>query len=162
MANRKEVVLFSDAMEHKLRLKDYKGGWHDVPLDKLFDFLQGEVQELKDAVSEGNTFDIMAEAADVGNYAMMIMDNAIRRITDGQNHTTGGGETEEQRVTRQTRLRSGEPSFGELPIGGTSDDAEGEDLIPERIFLGLDGNVVCPFCGCGRGQAHRPTCTYGE
>lgn len=92
MSNRKEVVLFSDAMEHKLRLKDYKGGWHDIPLDKLFQLLQGEVQELKDAVAEGNTFDIMAEAADVGNYAMMIMDNAIRRITNGESNQTDSNQ----------------------------------------------------------------------
>lgn len=70
-------------MEHKLRMKDYKGGWHNMSLGQLFQLLKGEIEELEEAVTEGNTFDIMAEAADVGNYAMMIMDNAIRRITDG-------------------------------------------------------------------------------
>ena len=74
-------------MEHKLRLKDYKGGWHNMSLGQLFELLKGEIAELEEAVTEGNTFDIMAEAADVGNYAMMIMDNAIRRITDVNEQT---------------------------------------------------------------------------
>lgn len=98
MTIRKQVRLFSDAMEHKLRLKDYKGGWHDMSLGQLFQLLKGEIEELEEAVTEGNTFDIMAEAADVGNYAMMIMDNAIRRITDVTETEVRGEEKRQSSV----------------------------------------------------------------
>ncbi len=137
MTVRKQVTMFSHAMEFKLRLKDHKGGWSDIPLEKLFDLLLGEVQELKEAVAEGNTFEIMAEAADVGNYAMMIVDNAIREINNGTD-------------PRENRPQQN-PAEGKAPRFGALDFSA--------------GGYEVPFCDCdfrfGRPE-HHPDCPCGR
>ena len=78
MRPRHELNVFSQFMEHKLRANDHKGGWEEMSIDKLFDLMQGEVGELKEALNEGNFVNILFEAADVANYAMMIAWNALR------------------------------------------------------------------------------------
>lgn len=80
MPVREEIATFADAMEFKMRSKEKVKGdvWRSLTLDQLFDLLKGEVNELRDAVAEGNVFEIMAEGADVGNFAMMIVHTAVR------------------------------------------------------------------------------------
>ena len=75
---RHEVEVMAHAMEHKLRENDHKGGWELVSIDELFDLLIGEVDELREAIRCGNFIDIMLEAADVANYAMMIAWNSMK------------------------------------------------------------------------------------
>jgi NTP pyrophosphatase (non-canonical NTP hydrolase) len=75
---RKEVETFAHAMEYKLGLNDHKGGWEDMSNDDLFAKLRGEVDELQQAIEEGNYINILLEAADVANYALMIAWNAMK------------------------------------------------------------------------------------
>ena len=75
---RKEMALFIEAMEFKLKLNDHKGGWEEVSIPHLLDKLRGEVQELEKAIKDEPGMNIMFEAADVANFAMMIAWNVMR------------------------------------------------------------------------------------
>ena len=91
---RPEVAAFADAMEAQLRANDHKGGWHDDHHDDLLDRLREETKELADVLDlsggkagrffpsdpQGPTWsaEVLREAADVANFAMMIADNAER------------------------------------------------------------------------------------
>lgn len=76
MKKRIEVKLFANAMENELRENDHKGGWQNCEMGYLRRRLRQEVEELCRAVDEGRTKDILSEAADVANFAMMIADNS--------------------------------------------------------------------------------------
>lgn len=74
---RPEVTRYAKAMEKKLRKNDHKHQWllYDVrDIQWFLDRLKGEVEELEDALKSGSADDVADEAADVGNFAMMIMD----------------------------------------------------------------------------------------
>lgn len=71
---RKEVVRFSHLMENQLRENDHKGGWSECTVSYLWSRLIEELNELKIAVFDGRG-DIALEAADVANFAMMLVDN---------------------------------------------------------------------------------------
>jgi len=82
MEVRKEVKRFAEAMEQQLQANDHKGGWQDCSLEWLAARLVQEAGELLMAI-QGNAFKllpepipgrVMAEAADVANFAMMIWD----------------------------------------------------------------------------------------
>lgn len=60
-----------DAMIYKLRRNAHKGRWVDVGLDKAFAGLESESSELKDAIANGSTTEILMEAADVANQALI-------------------------------------------------------------------------------------------
>ena len=91
MKIRTEVKEFSEIMEYKLKENDSKGGWSECEIDWLIERMEGEIDELKNAlwkrrndwgrsVSEGFIFvasdeDIQKECADIANFAMMIADN---------------------------------------------------------------------------------------
>lgn len=77
---RAELVAFAFAMEHKLKLNDHKGGWDEISVEDLLDLLEEEVKELREAVTEGNPYEIIFEAADVANFAMMIAHNTSEEI----------------------------------------------------------------------------------
>jgi hypothetical protein len=71
---RPEVLAFALSMERKLRENDHKGGWQaDHPL-ALMRRLKQEVEELDQAMFNGNGQKILNEGADVANFAMMIAD----------------------------------------------------------------------------------------
>ena len=79
---RPEVVLYSLAMEAKLRANDHKGHWASAGGEDLSWFvekLRGEVEELEEALAIGAPLDVLEEAADVGNFAMMIADIILRK-----------------------------------------------------------------------------------
>lgn len=65
---------FAVAMEAKLRVNDYKGGWRSCRTWWLYRRLQEEETELRIAIMQGNPVAILGEAADVANIAMMIAD----------------------------------------------------------------------------------------
>ncbi len=75
------VLGFAREMEAKLRANDRKGGWRYCDLRYLSYRLRRETDELVAAVQAArNGTDeqrraIVAEAADVANFAMMIADN---------------------------------------------------------------------------------------
>ena len=86
MKQREEVQWFAQVMESVLRKNDYKGGWHDASFEFLLDkILFEEIKELKDALETltmgaitGEMVDnVVNEAADVANLAMMIADKAV-------------------------------------------------------------------------------------
>ena len=72
------VSAFGDDMRKKLRQNEAKGGWENIPTGKLLELLVGELQELIEALNEGTPDEVRDECADVGNFAMMIHDNAGR------------------------------------------------------------------------------------
>jgi hypothetical protein len=69
---RGEVLLFALAMERKLRQNDHKGGWKNEWSPRLLERLWEEHVELYAAIETGG--DILGEAADIANFAMMIAD----------------------------------------------------------------------------------------
>lgn len=75
---RPEVEWFARAMEQKLRDNEHKGGWINDKPRKLFARLLEEVKELEEELAKfsmaGKADGVLAEAADVGNFAMMIAD----------------------------------------------------------------------------------------
>lgn len=70
---RGEVTWFAQQMEAKLRENDWKGGWKDCRIQYLFEKLDEEVHELSVCISNE---EVIKEAADVANVAMMIADIA--------------------------------------------------------------------------------------
>jgi NTP pyrophosphatase (non-canonical NTP hydrolase) len=74
---RPEVAVFAEAMELALRENDWKGHWRHCTGTYLFNRLRGEVNELSRATKPEER---LKEAADVANFAMMIADNARRRV----------------------------------------------------------------------------------
>jgi len=76
---RKEVLWFAREMEKRLCQNDHKGGWRSMSFHWLIERIEGEASELKEAVERGTAFDIIHEAADVANFAMMIADIAAAK-----------------------------------------------------------------------------------
>ena len=74
-----DIRRFVDAMVYKLGVHSRKGRWEGIPSQRAFDLLGGEVRELKEALEGGNLIEIMLEAADVANYAMIISAIAIEK-----------------------------------------------------------------------------------
>lgn len=70
---------FVDAMRYKLRRNAHKGRWEDMSIDEEFNLLRKEVEELRDAVRDGNMVEILLEAADVANFAMIVASICIER-----------------------------------------------------------------------------------
>jgi len=70
---------FIDAMIYKLKVHSNKGKWEGLPIEKALELLQGEAAELKEAVEGGNLVEILTEAADVANYALIIASIATER-----------------------------------------------------------------------------------
>lgn len=76
---------FFDAMRHKLTANKHKGRrkWETVPVEKLLELMKKEVKELEEAIAGGNTIEMLLEAADIGNFAMMVAYVAVRRASKG-------------------------------------------------------------------------------
>lgn len=70
---------FFDAMVFKLRKNANKGKWESYSIDVALDLLDNEVAELRRAVSMDNCVEITLEAADVGNFGLIISAIAIER-----------------------------------------------------------------------------------
>lgn len=79
-ALREPVQWFADRMEAKLRLNDHKGHWSNCGFPYLDRRLDDKVYELKHARSNLNYGGMIEEAVDVANFALMIADNARRKI----------------------------------------------------------------------------------
>jgi NTP pyrophosphatase (non-canonical NTP hydrolase) len=86
---RDEVLWFAQEMERKLKVNDYKGHWDNCEFSYLSRRLNQETGELRRALQrfknlpEGPAYEesamvaashVIAEAADVANFAMMIAD----------------------------------------------------------------------------------------
>jgi NTP pyrophosphatase (non-canonical NTP hydrolase) len=73
---RASVNWFTAQMELKLRENDYKGGWAKCEHHWLLDRLKQEVVELEKALDQVDNQNVINEAADVANFALMIADLA--------------------------------------------------------------------------------------
>lgn len=74
---RPAVRWFAEAMEQKLRENDHKGTWEDCDLGYLLTRLTEERRELTRAIgSPADGAEILKEAADIANFAMMIADQS--------------------------------------------------------------------------------------
>ena len=70
---RGEVAWFAQEMEGQLQENDDKNGWEVMSAKWLLNRLKQEVGELKRAIEKKTN--VVEEAADVANFAMMIADN---------------------------------------------------------------------------------------
>lgn len=74
---RPEVQWFARRMEKKLQANDHKQHWSKCNNDYLIHRLYQEAHELWSAIQNGEPIEnIISEAADVANFALMIADNA--------------------------------------------------------------------------------------
>jgi NTP pyrophosphatase (non-canonical NTP hydrolase) len=84
---RPAVRAFAEAMERKLAANDHKGGWSGCNSAWLLMRLREETEELAEALHAhyvGTPADVLAEAADVANYALMISDVCGERKKEGE------------------------------------------------------------------------------
>lgn len=76
---------FVDAMIHKLGRNRHKGRWADLNIYSSLTKMEDEVRELHEAITDkSNTVEVLLEAADVANFAMIISSIAIERLTQGE------------------------------------------------------------------------------
>lgn len=72
------VFNFAKAMEYKLSTKRHKGDrkrWLEGNIPQMKRYLIGELEELQEAIDLGlSSQEVLWEAADVANFAMMIAD----------------------------------------------------------------------------------------
>ena len=102
---RNEVIEYAVEMEKKLQANDHKKDWKSLSVSDSAWFLsrlKDEVAELEEALEIGTTEDIVKETADVGNFAMMIMDVFRREERDGIFDCTMG-QPKRQSFSRQIR-----------------------------------------------------------
>ena len=59
-------------MVFKLAKNAHKGRWEGLSISDMQAKLSLEVAELNEAINGGNTIEIMLEAADVANFALII------------------------------------------------------------------------------------------
>ncbi len=85
MEPRKEVKSFAAMMEYKLKKNDHKGNFENTDVDFLLKRLKEEVVELENAIKTESYFEVMLEAADVANFACIIVWNILRNQVIGQN-----------------------------------------------------------------------------
>lgn len=67
-----EMAKFLDAMVFKLRRNAHKGKWETVPMALALERLDDEMGELRSAVVNGSTMEILMESADVANMALIV------------------------------------------------------------------------------------------
>ena len=73
MEPRKEVKAFAAMMEYKLKKNDHKGNFENTDVDFLLKRLKEEVDELEIAIKSESYFEVMLEAADVANFACILV-----------------------------------------------------------------------------------------
>lgn len=77
---REDLRRFFDSMVYKLKVNAHKGKWEKFTVEERLTRIVEETEELREAVKDGNTVEIVLESADVANFAMMA---AAIAITDG-------------------------------------------------------------------------------
>ena len=66
-------------MVYKLSKNAHKGKWSDLDVDAAFARMEGERVELQEAMVNGNTVEVLLEAADVANFALILANIAVTR-----------------------------------------------------------------------------------
>jgi len=85
-----QIQIFSKHMEALLRENDHKGGWEGSTYGYFLDHIEVHLIKLRQALERRDTHDIVHEAADLANYAMMIADNVKNRRPGGMTHAKDG------------------------------------------------------------------------
>lgn len=78
-----EMAKFLDAMVFKLRRNAHKGKWETVPMALALERLDDEMGELRSAVVNGSTMEILMEAADVANMALIVANISLEVREEG-------------------------------------------------------------------------------
>lgn len=74
-----EISRFIETMVYKLGVHSGKGKWENQTMVSLIPKLKGEVAELEEAIARGNMIEVLLEAADVANYALIITAKALEK-----------------------------------------------------------------------------------
>jgi hypothetical protein len=74
-----DLQRFFDAMIYKIRRNAHKGRWVDINLDMAMEALRGEVEELDTELGFGSTVEILMEAADVANWALILANISLEQ-----------------------------------------------------------------------------------
>lgn len=74
-----EIKQLVDAMRYKLKKNAHKGRWENLTLPKAIELMKAEVEELIEASSRDSSIEVILEAADVANFAMIIANLAMKR-----------------------------------------------------------------------------------
>lgn len=89
MKVRGEIMSFASQMEAKMKENDDRNGWEYEGYLWLLSRLKQETKELKLAIKcairlecRANLSEVIREAADVANFAMMIADNAKTNLKE--------------------------------------------------------------------------------
>ncbi len=75
--HRSDIKRLVDGMVYKLHRNRHKGRWEDIDLKTGMAKLRGEVAELREAIKNGNSMEIVAETADVAAWAMILCNIAL-------------------------------------------------------------------------------------
>lgn len=75
-----ELHAFFDAMIYKLHHNAHKGKWEDLDLEYACHRLDEENAELREALTQGNTVEVILESADVANFALIIAMRALAGV----------------------------------------------------------------------------------
>lgn len=67
-----ELQRFWDAMVFKLRRNAHKGKWETVSLSDALGLLESEIEELRLAITNGSTMEILMESSDVANMCLIL------------------------------------------------------------------------------------------
>ena len=81
------LTKFVAAMEAKLKKNSWKDPWYNCSLQYLSMRLTQERKELRRAMTRRDAHEVLKEAADVANFAMMLAD-VYRRKMEEENGTS--------------------------------------------------------------------------
>lgn len=76
---REDIRRFLDAMVYKLKVHHRKGRWEGKTVEEYMPLLHDEVRELMEATEGGNLIEVLTEAADVANMAMIVASIVVER-----------------------------------------------------------------------------------
>lgn len=70
-----------EAMRYKLHANRKKGVWENITIEQALQFLRDEVDELEEALTTSNRYEIIMECADVANFALILSDVLLRELS---------------------------------------------------------------------------------
>lgn len=71
--------ILNDMASIKMAMNSHKGDIEDIHPSAILSALQGELEELMEAVTEENMMDILQEAADVQNFLVALVHQQIEK-----------------------------------------------------------------------------------
>jgi NTP pyrophosphatase (non-canonical NTP hydrolase) len=74
-----ELKVFVDGMRLKMHKNRHKGRWENLDLQQTLQLLRGEIDELEEAINNNNEVEILLESCDVGVYALIVANIAMKQ-----------------------------------------------------------------------------------